>query len=174
MIWGLDTATRCTGITAGTGETMPAVGVWNFDYCGEDLGQLLADFDARLTELAGRMPPKVIIYESPLLLPGDKLLTLRKLYSLGAYLELFGRRLGARVEEASAKRLKKALTGNHTAKKAEMVAICRRLRVPLPPGDAAQDAADSFAAWYVGLQHHGREHLTRWDQAIYSRRGYAL
>lgn len=172
MVWGVDTATRITGITAGTGEGMPACGAWTFDYCGTDLGQLLEDFDTKLTELAGRCPPDVIMYESPLLLPGDRLLVIRKLYAMGAYLELFGRRTGAKVEEASAKALKKALTGNSSASKNDMVAVCRGLRVPLPAGEAAKDAADSFAAWYVGLIHHGKEHLPKWDQAILTRRGF--
>lgn len=172
MLWGLDTASRCTGITAGTGEAMPACGAWHFDHCGDDLGMLLADFDRQLQGLADRARPDVILYEAPILLPGDKLLTLRKLYSLGAYLELFGRRIGAKVEEGSSKTLKKRLTGNFVAKKPEMVAACRRLGVRLPPGEAAKDAADSFAAWLVALEHHGdRSYLTKWDQLLYSRRG---
>jgi hypothetical protein len=75
-------------------------------------------------------------------------------------------------EEASAQALKKRLTGVHTAKKREMVAMCRGLGVRLPAGEAAEDAADSFAAWLVGLTSHGRQHLTKWDQALYSHRGY--
>lgn len=172
MIWGIDIATRCTGITSGTGETMPAVGAWHFDYCGNDLGQLLHDFDVELEKLAARMPPEVVIYEAPILLPSDKLLVLRKIYSMGAYVELWARKRGVKVEEASARALKKALTGNHMAKKDDMVAMARRLGLHLPAGEAAKDAADSFAAWYVGLQNHARQHVTKWDQAIYSRRGF--
>lgn len=175
MIWGLDTASRCTGIAAGDGSTMPAVGAWTFDHCGEDYGQLLWDFDRELEKLAGRLPPTIILYESPIPpMPRDKLATLRKLYSMGPYVELWAKKRGVPYEEVSAIKLKKSLTGNHLASKDEMVAMCRRLRVPLPAGDAAKDAADAFAAWYYGVQHHARQHVTAWDQAIYSRRGYAL
>ena len=176
MIWGLDTATRCTGITAGDGAKMPAVGAWFFDYCGDDYGLLLAEFDRCLTDLETRMgTPRVVIYEAPIApLPRDKLMTLRKLYSMGPYLELWCRGRGVRCEEAGNQALKKRLTGNHRAEKAMMVEMCRRLGVPLPRGDAAKDAADSFAAWLIGVTHHARQHVTAWDQALYSRRGFAL
>lgn len=174
MIWGVDTATILTGITAGTGADEPAVGVWEFEHCGEDLGHLLEQFDARLTRLAEQRPPSVILYEAPILKKFDALLKLRKLYSMGAYLELFGRRMGARVEEVSAKAMKKALTGNHEADKALMVAVCRRLGLRLPTGEGAKDAADSFAAWYVGVRLHAPEHAARWDTAIQQVRGGLL
>lgn len=174
MLWGLDLATRCTGVTAGAGDAAPAIGVWQFDYCGEDLGQLLADFRTELNKLDARGRPEAVIYEAPILLPSDKLLPLRKIYSMGGFLELWCRERGVRCEETSSKSIKKALTGNSFAKKDEMVAVVRRLGLPLPEGKVAEDAADSFGAWYVGLQHHARQHVTRWDQAIYSRRGYAL
>lgn len=174
MIWGLDLATRCTGVVAGDGSCMPAIGVWKFGYCGDDLGQLLEDYDVELNKLAARFPPTVLIYEAPILLPSDKLLPVRKIFSMGAYTELWAKRRDARCEEVSSKAIKKAVTGNHVASKDEMVATVRRLGVPLPTGEEAKDAADAWGAWYVGLQHHARAHVTRWDQALYSRRGYAL
>lgn len=171
MIWGADLATRCTGITAGVGDEMPAVGVWHFEHCGDDLGQLLADLDRNLCNLADRMPPTAVVYEAPVLVKVNTLLFMRKVHAMGGYLELWCRRRNVICEEASPSKLKKALTGDHAAPKAAMVQICRRLGVKLPTGEAAKDAADSFACWYVGLQGHGREHLTKWDTAIYGRRG---
>lgn len=172
MILGLDLATRCTGVVVGDGASMPAVGVWKFGYCGEDLGQLLDDFDCELNKLSARFRPTIIIYESPILLPSDKLLTLRKIYAMGAYTELWAKRHGARCEEVSAKAIKKAVTGKHNASKDEVLAIVKRLGVPLPTGEEAKDAADAWGAWYVGLQHHAKHHVTAWDQALFSRRGY--
>lgn len=174
MVWGIDSATRCTGITAGTGERMPAVGVWEFDHCGDDYGLLLHEFGEKMNELASRLgAPTVVIYEAPIPpRPHDKLMTLRKLYSMGPYLELWCRDRGVICQEEPPRALKKALTGNHLAKKPAMVAMCRQLGVRLPKGPAAEDAADSFAAWYIGVQHHARQHVTKWDQALYSHRGF--
>jgi Holliday junction resolvasome RuvABC endonuclease subunit len=173
VIWGLDIATRCTGITAGDGAAKPAIGVWQYDYCGNDLAHLLEAFDKDIESLAGRFPPRMIMYEAPLLLPSDKLLVLRKIYSMGAYLELWARRRQVRVEEASPQALKKRLTGSHKASKDEMVRMVRQLGMHLPNNDTAKDMADSFAAWMVGLTYHGNKaHLTRWDQALYGRRGF--
>lgn len=174
MIWGLDIATRCTGITAGTGADKPAVGVWNYDFCGDDLGVLLEKFVADLNELAARRPPTYVIYEAPILTPRDRLLPLRKTYSMGGQLEVWARARGIEYREENLKVLKKALTGRHDASKDQMVAAVRRLGIPLPAGEAAKDAADSFAAWYVGLRYHAKQHLTAWDQALYTHRGFAL
>lgn len=175
MIAGFDLATRICGVTIGDGTTMPAVGHWAYGYVGDDLGALLEAFERDLNAITARIGmPTHVIYEAPILLPSDRLLVLRKIYGLGAYLELWCKRHGIVCQEASAKALKKRLTGMHTASKDDMVKMCKRLGVPLPPGDAAKDAADSFAAWLVGLTYHARKHVTAWDQALYSRRGFAL
>lgn len=177
MIWGIDSATRCTGITAGTGEVMPAVGAWSFDHCGDDIGELMHHLWKKLDALAAlRGMPVAVILESPILTERDfskgGLLKLRKLYGMVAVVELWCKFNGVRCEEASSKALKKRLTGNYLAKKPEMVAMCRRLRVPLPSGKAAEDAADSFAAWLIGVENHARPQITKWDQALYGHRGF--
>lgn len=176
MMWGIDIGMRCTGITAGDGSVKPAVGVWTYDECGSDLGALAEKFDFdlnRLVETHGA--PLAIMYEAPLLLPSDKLLPLRKVYGMGLYLELWCKKRQVRCEEVSARRVKKTLTGNHLAPKKAVVAMVKRLGIPLPFGEHTDDAADSFAVWYVALIHHGdRAHLTRWDQALHSRRGFLV
>ena len=176
IVIGLDLATRICGVTIGDGAKMPACGAWNYDYCGADLGGLLEAYDADLEKLVTvHGAPAAVIYESPLLLPSDRLLVLRKIYSLGAYTELWAKRRGILCQEASAKALKKRLTGNHAASKDDMVAMCKRMGVPLPKGPEAKDAADSFAAWLIALTHHGdKGALARWDQALYGRRGALL
>lgn len=175
MIFGIDIATRCTGWAAGDGAQRPQVNVWTYEYVGDDLAALLEAFDADLTRLEGAMgTPKVLIYESPLLLPHDRLLPLRKAYAMGGYLELWCKRRSVVVEEASAVSLKKLLTGNHKASKDDMVAMCRRLGINLPRGEAAKDAADAFAAFLCGVHNHAREHQPMWDRMIYSPRGRLL
>ena len=175
MIVGLDLATRCTGWAAGDGAERPRVGAWTYDYVGADLAALLEAFEADMDRLESAFgTPKALIYESPLLLPHDRLLPLRKVYALGAYLELWCKRRGVVVEEASAVSLKKLLTGNHKAKKDDMVAMCRRLQISLPEGEKSKDAADAVAAWLCGVHHHAREHQPMWDRMIYSPRGRLL
>lgn len=174
LIAGFDLATRCCGVTVGSGEGRPAVGVFHYEYVGEDLGLLLEAFDLDLERLRGAHGmPTHLVYEAPVLVKQNTLIFMRKVHGMGAYLELWARRQGATCEEASPSALKKRLTGDHQASKIDMVNMCKRLGLPLPPGEAAKDAADSVAAWLIGLQHHGdRGHLTKWDQAVYSRRGF--
>lgn len=177
MLWGIDSASRLTGITAGAGDVMPAVGVWDYDDCGDNVGALMEALWRDLDALAARLGiPTAVIFESPILTGNDYakggLLKLRKLYGMTAVIELWCALRKITCEEASSKALKKRLTGDFLAKKPAMVAMCRRLKVPLPPGKGAEDAADSFSAWLVGLEHHGdRALLTKWDQLLYSRRG---
>lgn len=170
-LWGLDLATRRCGWTAGDGATRPYAGAWLYDHVGDDLGELLELFDRDLCKLAERFPPHVITYEAPIKMQWDKLLTIRKIYSLGAYLELWARRRGVRVEEADPKALKVRLCGTHKAEKKEMVRMAVRLGINLPDGPGREDAADSFAAWLVGVQHHAKQHLPAWDAALYGGRG---
>ena len=156
---------------------MPECSAWEYERVGADLGLLLELFDRDLSALAERLPPTHVIYEAPLLLKWDKLPTLRRVYSMGAHLELWGRRRGVVVQEEDPKNLKRRLTGDSYAKKADMVRMAKRMGVRLPPGGAegpAGDAADAYAAWLVGVTFHAKEHLPMLDQALYSRRGALL
>lgn len=168
MIVGLDLATRCTGYAYGTGAERPRVGAWHYDYVGQDLGLLLSDYHNDLSTLP---TPTVIMYESPMLTPRDRLLPLRKIYAMGAYTELWARQRGVLIEETSAISLKKLLCGHHKASKDDMVAMSLTLGIVLPEGEARKDAADAFAAWLRGVQCHAKEHQPRWDRALYSPRG---
>ena len=174
MIWGIDTSSRCTGWTAGTGEVRPQAGAWTYPHTGDDLGLLLDSFDRDLCALADRHPPTVIVYEKPILTPYDKLLTLRKLYAVGAHLEFWGRRRGVLVQEEDLRTLKTRLTGSHKADKIAMVAMAKKCGIALPSGKAAEDAADSFAAWLVGIQYHAKPYLPRWDALLHGSRGGLL
>lgn len=151
---------------------MPAVGAWKYDYVGADLGALIEAFNVDLERLVAlHGTPSHVVYESPILLPHDKLLPLRKIFSMGGHLEWWCRRRLIVCTEVTPQALKKRLTGMRSASKEEMVAVCRRLGVPLPADDSAKDAADSFAAWLVCLTSYGKQNLPAWDQALYGKRG---
>lgn len=178
ICWGVDIGITSTGITAGDGFTAPAIDAWQFEDCGADLGRALECFETNLDAMAAERPPRAVVYEAPLLTKRDfasgRLLVLRKTYAMGAFLELWSRKIGAVCEEASHSALKKRLTGDHQAEKKHMVAMVRRLGLPLPK-IGPQDAADSFAAWLVALEHHGdRAALTAWDQKLYGQRSGLL
>lgn len=174
VIWGLDLATRRCGWSAGDGASRPYAGAWLYDHVGEDLGLLLELLERDLDALAVRFPPRVIMYEAPLLLPYDTLLKLRKIYSMGAFVELWARKRKVRVEEADPKALKRRLCGTAKADKKEMVRMAEKLGINLPDGPGKDDAADSFAAWLVGIEHHAKQHLPKWDAALYGGRGLLL
>lgn len=172
IVWGLDISPRRVGITGGDGSVRPAIGTWHYEQFGTDLGGLLHAFRKDMDTFAVRCWPGVVIYESPLLLPSDRIQNLRQVYAMGAFLEYWCQLIGVKCEEASVQALKKRLTGKHNASKMDMVEAALALRMPLPAGEGAKDAADSLAAWLVGLEHHGsRTALTKWDKALYSRRG---
>lgn len=180
MFWGFDTATRVTGWTCGTGAERPTVGVFKYDHVGSRLGQLAKEWRRDLCALEARFgTPKVIAYEAPLLTPGDKLLTLRKLYGMGMVLEDWAAEEGVRdvhVVEVGNGAIKKRIAGHFRAKKPELVRVVRtKLGITLPEGDAAQDAADSFGAWLSGcIDHYAKHHQPRWDAALYGSRGALL
>lgn len=167
---GLDLATRRIGWCAGTGERRPAAGTWRYEHVADDLGLLAEMFHRDLSALADQHRPTHIVYESPILLPSDRLLPLRKIYGLGMQLEHWGRRNGVHVSEEGPRALKKLLTGNHKAEKKEMVRVAVRLGIELPDGESAKDAADAFACWLCAVQHYGRQHLPLWDAALYGRK----
>lgn len=177
LIWGLDTATKVTGWAVGTGEVRPTCDVFRYPQVGSDLGAMARSFIRDLDALAERFgPPDVIAYESPLLTPGDKLLTLRKLYGLGMIVEWWGDRVGAKVVEVSNGQIKKRIAGNFRAKKPELVRVVReRLGVYLPAGEVERDAADAFGAWLAGgVDHYAKHYQARWDQQIMTGRGSLL
>jgi Holliday junction resolvasome RuvABC endonuclease subunit len=171
---GLDLATRRIGWCVGTGEIRPAAGTWRYDHVGDDLGLLAEMFMRDLDALADQHQPTHIVYESPILLPSDRLLPLRKIYGLGMQVEHWGRRNNVHVSEEGPRALKKLLTGNHKAKKEDMVAVAIRMGISLPDGESAKDAADAFACWLCAVQHYAKPFLPRWDALLYGSRGGLL
>lgn len=180
ILWGIDTSTKFTGWAAGAPDARPETGAWSHEHVGRDVGLLLELLRADMNALADRLPPDVIIFESPILTRFDTPMKLRKLYSMPGYIELWARDLAkARgapviVQEENLKVLKKLLTGSSKAEKPEMVAMARKMGITLPKGEGAKDAADAFAAWLCCVHNHAREHQPYWDRLLYSPRGGLL
>jgi len=133
VIWGIDISAKCTGWCAGDGATTPICDVWTgYNETATDYGEMLHRWRSDLDALANRFPPTAILYEAPLLTRYDRLPTLRRTYSLGTFLELWGRDRGAHVREDDPKNLKRRLTGDSYAKKAAMVKMAKAMGVRLP------------------------------------------
>lgn len=181
MILSYDIASRLTGFCAGTGDDIPVAGALAFPQVGDDLGKLLDMWDRYLVAHFNRFSPTAVIYEMPILVVGDgsegshtdKPLTLRKLYSLGAYLEFFCLRRRVECSEVTLQDIKKEVTGNPLAKKEQIATIAERVGIILPEKDAhgRLDASDAWGAWLIGVRHYNRRASERWDRAVRSPRG---
>jgi hypothetical protein len=185
MICGLDLGSRLTGWCVGDGRTVPSCGAFEFPQVGADLGALGDLLWRNLDSLWRDYPFRRIMLEAPILIVNDRrrgtdnLLKLRKLYGISFVVETWARRHPSGpilVEETSLQSLKKELAGSVKADKAAMVAVAERLGLRLPEhlSHGREDAADAFAAWLVGLRFYAKPESARWDQAIYSRRGFLI
>lgn len=182
MLIGLDLASRLTGWCAGDGSGVPEVGAWPLEEVKGDYGFLLWQLDQYLTVAFNRFNPTALAYEAPILIArgkgkrqyGDKLSTLRLLYPMGAYVELFGRRAGVPVYEVTVSEIKREVTGNSYAPKDDMVAAARHCGLQLPTGPGAMDAADAWGAWLLLLRSTDKARSLEWDKRIYTPRGALL
>lgn len=182
MISAFDIATRLTGWAAGSGIVRPAVGAFEIGPTGDDLGKLLTSFDDYLTVHFDRFQPQAVVYEAPILVVKgrhqsgrtDKLLTIRKLYAMGAHLEFFCARRGVPCHEVSLQEIKREVTGKNYAKKDAMVAVARKVGLDLPKGPGIEDAADAWGAWLLGVRHYYPEISHRWDKLIWGPRDALL
>lgn len=176
MIFGFDIATRCVGYCAGDGASRPNVDALTYEHVGRDLGALAQLWEADLNRLETRYgTPRVVVYEAPIWPPFPDLLAYRKIYGMGMQLERWALDRGAIMAEVDLRTMKSRLTGDHKAKKPQMVAMAKRLKIDLPAGKIAEDAADAFAAWLAGgIDHYGREHQHKWDELLYGSRGALL
>lgn len=166
-----DIATRLTGWCSGTGEVRPEVGAFRFPHLGDDLGELGLRFDEFLDIHFDRFQPTSVGYESPILKPTDDLLKVRRIYGMGMVLETACARRGVPVWEKDLRDLKKELTGNIHADKADMVEMALLLGIDLPPSKAEgqEDAADALAGWLIGIRALNPQASARWDAAIWSK-----
>lgn len=172
----LDTATRRTGWTSGTGECLPDCGAFLFPQVGDDLGWLGECFESALNYHVERYRPVAIGYESPIHKPTDALLTMRKLYGMGFQLETFCRRRGIHCFEKDCRDIKREMTGNRNAAKADMVHVALKIGMSLPDTKESgrEDAADSLGGFVMSLRDINPALSRRWDSLIWGRRGALL
>lgn len=166
-----DLATFLIGYCIGTGEDLPDAGVLEFGQYGEDLGALGLAFWQALDQLHARFGFTVAGYERPLLLPTDKMLTIRRIYGVGMILETWCMAKGIPCGEDSVTDVKREATGNPKATKAEVAERIERAGIVLPQGPGRFDAADASAGWLIGLRAWNPELSPAWDKRVWRARG---
>lgn len=176
MIIGWDIATRLCGWCAGTGETVPVAGAFRLLTEYPDCGKKAAEFRYRVLQIHGRFPATHWLMEGPLLLPSDKLSTLRQIYGLEWQLEAIAYELGIKCEERPPGDVKLELAGNRKATKEDMIAMALKIGVTLPEtlDLGRKDAADATGAWKLGVRLYAPKLSPEWDRRLYSARGALL
>lgn len=144
-VLGWDLSPSLCGWCFASGDRMEA-GAFELTALGSDLGTLLAEFEQHREGLLSRLQPASEAYEAPIMRKWDSLIDVRKIYSLGAFLEYLAIRDGLPVHEVDLKRVKMLMTGDQWAEKAAVVRAAGRLGVILPPTKAQgrEDAADAI------------------------------
>lgn len=171
----LDLATRTSGWCVGGGDNLPAVGAWPWPQVGQAYGELLDHFERDLSVLISTQAPEIIGYESPIKTQRDDLERLRKLYSLGCFLEFVCHRRGIRCVEVDLRTIKKELGGSSKADKGSMVAAAEKVglgeRLPKTKAAGREDAADAFGGWLVLVRlYASRDISAKWDRALWGSR----
>lgn len=185
MILGLDLATNI-GVCHGDGHSIPELAHHRLPSTGDEVGPFLSAFRKWFTDLLERVAPTVIAFEAPIL-PRAKfdrrtgvftdapigLSTSRKLQGLAGVLEMVCFDEGVPCFEAQPAAVKKALTGQGRASKAEMVHWARRYG--LEPhtytlkGEEASDEADAFGVWLAVLRARFPAVAPMWEPLIAAR-----
>ena len=168
---GLDLGINRTGFCVGDGSTVPLASALRYEPVGEHFGALGVPFKRDLIRLIGDHGVERVIYEAPLKLRHDSMLTLRKIYGMGFLLETACAEIGVPCREEDPKPVKLELTGTRKADKDAMVLAARRAGISLPrtKADGMEDAADAFAVWLVAVRLYAKQHLPLWDQRIHGR-----
>lgn len=176
IISTFDPGTIRMGWASGIGARLPTCGAWRFPFVGDDYGQMMDWIDVALHEHIERYRPDEIGYESPILLPHDKLQALCKTLSIGTHIAFVARRRGIACSRWSAKEGKESLAGNKSASKEDMVYSAIKLGVALPEtkADGREDAADALGGWLVLLLRRCPSMTVKFDQALWSSRKSVL
>ena len=181
MLMAFDIA-NTTGWCAGDGSEVPASGVVTLPTPSDkdELGPVFDYWDKWLGQHLDEWKPERVIYEAPTLprptvnpvtgkaVQTTTLATTRRLYSMQAFLEVQCIRRGIPCFEAYLQTVKKELTGNGRADKADMVAMAKRCGL----NPKSHDEADAFAVWLVAVRYYAKQHQEFWDKRIYSGRGF--
>jgi hypothetical protein len=171
MLVGFDLSTKRNGWCAGDGSILPTAGAFILKE-RENVGQMGVEFQRHVLAIHERFPATHWVIEESILTPRDQHWTLLRIYGVAFLLCVLGEKLGVECKFVHWSSVKAEFAGVR-AKKDDMIAMCERLGIALPPTKEAGkgDAADAAGVWKVGVRLFARQHLTRWDQAIYRRQG---
>lgn len=174
MIIGFDLSTHLCGWCAGDGSTIPTADAFRLQE-QRDLGLLGCNFQQQVLSLHARFPASVWALEKALLMPHDNLYTLERQYGLAMILMVLARKLGITCRRYGVAEVKKEFAGKN-ATKPEMVAMAVKLGIALPrrANEGREDAADAAGVWRLGVRDFAKQHIQRWDAAIYGSRGALL
>lgn len=166
-----DLAPGLCGWCSGTGETRPVADAFRLPWREDDLGDIGAFFQEWLELHIQTFRPVAIGYESPLLVPTDKLWKVRKIYGLGFLLETVAKRHDIPTFERDHRDLKRELTGRPDASKADMIEVALLCGIELPATleEGKADAADAFAGWKIGIRELNPRENIAWDRIIFSK-----
>lgn len=175
LLVGWDMAPTSNGWCAGDGASVPEAGAFQLEDVGDRFGDRGAELSTRIMQVHRQFPATHWCAEKPLLLPTDKLDMLINIYGGFFLLATLAAKLGIHFEPVDNQQAKLEFAGRK-ATKDDTARIAERIGVSLPLTIAAGrwDAADAVAVWKVGIRLFAKEHLARWDAAIYSRRGALL
>ncbi len=179
---GFDIATRLSGWTVGDGEAVPEVGHWSWPDRGDDIGQLLDDFDQDFNALRHRTGFNTVGCEAPFIRfrgrkgsqRNDNPVFVFKIGALIGHLRWLCHRLDFPLVMYDPETVKLALAGFRKAEKSDMVAVAKKVGIRLSTGEAKKDEADAFGVWLSIVRERDRKLGERWDRVIYGRQGALL
>lgn len=156
----LDLAT-CTGFCHGPADTgeVPTIGHVRLPSTGADVGRFLCAWQDWLEPMVREIEPTLLVFEAPILAGQTQIATTRKLQGMAGVTEMVAHRAGIEVAELSTSTVKKALTGNGRAEKADMMAHARAYGF----SPVVSDEADAFGIWLCALRLRHPTHAGRWD-----------
>lgn len=166
MQLALDLATQ-TGFCFGPADTgeVPTLGHVRMPSTGPDVGRFLCAWQDWLEPKVREVEPTLIVFEAPILAGQTQIATTRKLQGMAGVTEMVGTRLGIEVAEIATSQVKKALTGNGRAEKADMIAAARHYGFD----PTCSDEADAFGIWLCALRLRHPKEAGRWDPINFRR-----
>ena len=132
----------------------PAFGSHQLPATGDDIGLLGYRFRDWLRELIGRLGiDGKIVYEAPVLVPGNAMVTLRKLYGLGMVLEMTCRDMSVDCCEIHLMTMKKYWAGKGNATKQDMMGAALAYGFEVQGHDEADALAARFTMIHAEYPH---------------------
>jgi Holliday junction resolvasome RuvABC endonuclease subunit len=165
-ILAYDLATRtgwCVG-DALPGSERPAFGTHTLPSTGEDIGAFLDAALRKYRQDVGVYRPDLVVFECPVLPAETQIATLRKLYGLAGVVELLCRWTTIRCAEEHLGTIKKFVTGNGHATKAEVIFAVKTFGFAVGEDD---NQADAIALWLLAQSKvdlaNARAAMRRWE-----------